>query len=112
VANTLALYDTATITAVKSFIVQAPGACIVKRFTRKYYIKLQRLGLHFQNVSDKENGFIRLKLGYHDTQHNGTQNNDTQHNGTQHNSTRHNGTRHNDIKQNDNKGLISNTHHK
>jgi hypothetical protein len=26
VANTLAYYDTATITAVKSFIVQAPGA--------------------------------------------------------------------------------------
>ena len=26
-ANTLAYYDTATITAIKSFIVQAPGSC-------------------------------------------------------------------------------------
>jgi hypothetical protein len=35
VANTLAYYDTATITAVKSFIVQAPGANPVKIFRRK-----------------------------------------------------------------------------
>jgi hypothetical protein len=30
VANTLAYYVMATITAVKSFIVQAPGACTLK----------------------------------------------------------------------------------
>ncbi len=32
VADTLAYYDTAIITAVKSLIVQAPGACIKKHF--------------------------------------------------------------------------------
>jgi hypothetical protein len=37
VANTLAYYDTATITAVKSFIVQAPGACIIKLITAVIY---------------------------------------------------------------------------
>jgi hypothetical protein len=31
VANTLAYYDTATITAVKSFIVQAPAGVIVQQ---------------------------------------------------------------------------------
>ncbi len=31
-ANTLAYYDTGTITAVKSFIVQAPGANVIKLF--------------------------------------------------------------------------------
>jgi hypothetical protein len=30
VANTLAYYDTATITAVKSFIVQAPGVALAQ----------------------------------------------------------------------------------
>jgi hypothetical protein len=33
VANTLAYYNAATITAVKCFIVQAPGVCIIKLFT-------------------------------------------------------------------------------
>jgi hypothetical protein len=33
VANTLAYYDTAIITVVKSFIVQAPGACTINLFT-------------------------------------------------------------------------------
>jgi hypothetical protein len=48
VANTLAYYDTATITAVKSFIVQAPGgreeaeekqpgACLIKLITAVIY---------------------------------------------------------------------------
>ena len=37
VANTLAYYDTAIITAVKSFIVQAPGACIIKLITDIIY---------------------------------------------------------------------------
>ena len=37
VANTLAYYDTATITAVKSFIVQAPGANVIKLFTAVIY---------------------------------------------------------------------------
>jgi hypothetical protein len=32
VANTLAYYVTATITAVKSFIVQAPGGCMGPRY--------------------------------------------------------------------------------
>jgi hypothetical protein len=33
VANTLAYYDTETITAVKSFIVQAPGVNVIKLFS-------------------------------------------------------------------------------
>jgi hypothetical protein len=33
VANTLAYYDTETITAVKSFIVQAPGVKVIKLFS-------------------------------------------------------------------------------
>jgi hypothetical protein len=37
VANTLAYYDTATITAVKSFIVQAPVACIIELITETVY---------------------------------------------------------------------------
>jgi hypothetical protein len=37
VANTLAYYDTATITAVKSFIVQAPGVNPIKLFTAVIY---------------------------------------------------------------------------
>ncbi len=41
VANTLAYYDTATITAVKSFIVQAPGCFF--RATHKYDARLERL---------------------------------------------------------------------
>ncbi len=36
-ANTLAHYDKTTITAVKSFIVQAPGVYIVKPFTVVFY---------------------------------------------------------------------------
>ncbi len=32
VTNTLAYYNTATITAVRSFIVQAPGACTIKNY--------------------------------------------------------------------------------
>jgi hypothetical protein len=37
VANTLAYYITATITAVKSFIVQTPGACIITNITAVIY---------------------------------------------------------------------------
>jgi hypothetical protein len=37
VANAMAYYDTATITAVKSFIVQAPGVCTIKLFTVVMY---------------------------------------------------------------------------
>jgi hypothetical protein len=33
VTNTIAYYDMAKITAVKSFIVQDPGACTIKLFT-------------------------------------------------------------------------------
>jgi len=39
VANTLAYYYTATITAVKSFIVQAPGANVIKHFTLVIYCR-------------------------------------------------------------------------
>ena len=37
-ANTLAYYDMATITAVKSFIVQAPGANVIKLFTAFLFV--------------------------------------------------------------------------
>jgi hypothetical protein len=37
VANILAYYVTATITAVKRFIVQAPGLCIIKLITVVIY---------------------------------------------------------------------------
>jgi hypothetical protein len=37
VANTLTYYDTATITAVKSFIVQAPGPNVTKPFVSVIY---------------------------------------------------------------------------
>ncbi len=37
VANTLAYYITATITTVKSFIVQDPGANVIKLFTGVIY---------------------------------------------------------------------------
>jgi hypothetical protein len=33
VANTLAYYNVTRITAVKRFVVQAPGACTIKLFT-------------------------------------------------------------------------------
>ncbi len=36
VANTLAYYNTAAITAVKSFIGQAPGINLIKLFCRKF----------------------------------------------------------------------------
>ena len=36
-ANTLAYYDMATINAIKSFIVQAPGANVIKLFTAVIY---------------------------------------------------------------------------
>ncbi len=39
-ANTLAYYDTATITAVKSFIVQAPGPYEIKHLTVETLPKL------------------------------------------------------------------------
>ncbi len=39
-ANTLVYYDTATITAVKSFIVQAPGANVIKLFSDVIYESL------------------------------------------------------------------------
>ncbi len=36
-ANTLAFYDTATITAIKIFKVQAPGVIVIKTFTAVIY---------------------------------------------------------------------------
>jgi hypothetical protein len=44
-ANTLAFYDTATITAVKSFIVQAPGVDLIKKFWCKFIYSFCRLDL-------------------------------------------------------------------
>ncbi len=38
VANTLAYYDAAEITAVKSFVVQAPGANPIKLYTAVIYV--------------------------------------------------------------------------
>jgi len=35
--NTLAFYDMATVIAIKCFIVQAPGACIIKLITAVIY---------------------------------------------------------------------------
>jgi hypothetical protein len=40
VANTLAYYDTETITAVKSFIIQAPRGCNIKLFTAVFFATL------------------------------------------------------------------------
>jgi hypothetical protein len=37
VGNTLAYHNTATITAVKGFMKQAPGACAIKLFTAVIY---------------------------------------------------------------------------
>jgi hypothetical protein len=37
VENTLAFYDTTKVTAVKSFIVQAPGVNVIKLFTAVSY---------------------------------------------------------------------------
>jgi hypothetical protein len=48
VANALAYYDTATITAVKSFPTPTPGANVIKLFTVVSYVfynKLERLSL-------------------------------------------------------------------
>ncbi len=36
--NTLAYYDTATITAVKRFIVQAPGSIMGRRYVCDFYL--------------------------------------------------------------------------
>ncbi len=57
-ANTVAYYDTATITAVKSFIVQAPGAnpfkTIQSKFTLTLYCKLDRfITVHLNGQADK-----------------------------------------------------------
>jgi hypothetical protein len=41
VANTLAYYDTAIITAVKSFIVQAPGVNVTKKYFCQKLSKLK-----------------------------------------------------------------------
>jgi hypothetical protein len=49
VANTLAYYDTATITAVIGFIAQAPGACVIKLANIKLFWK----GLAFKNKTSK-----------------------------------------------------------
>jgi hypothetical protein len=47
VANTLAYYDTATITVVKSFIVQAPGVDLTKT---SFYLSLLKVFFVFINI--------------------------------------------------------------
>jgi hypothetical protein len=49
VANTLAYYDTATITAVKSFIVQAPGDAKIKSIKQNLFDQMDNIKLikHF-----------------------------------------------------------------
>jgi hypothetical protein len=49
VANTLAYYDTATITAVKNFIVQGPGVNLIKLFWSKFNYTFCKLD-HCHNV--------------------------------------------------------------
>ncbi len=51
VANSLAYYDTATMSAVKSFIVQTPGACVIKLIMAAIYSfrnKLECLSLNIR----------------------------------------------------------------
>ncbi len=50
VANILAYYDTATITAVISFIVQAPAACVIKlaNIRRFWKFKNKTRGVYYK----------------------------------------------------------------
>ncbi len=50
-ANTLAYYDTATITAIKCFIVQSPGVYLIKLFSTKFAHTFCELD-HFINLSN------------------------------------------------------------
>ncbi len=61
VANTLAYYDTATITAVKSFIVQAPGDNAIK-LLRSFLILSRNKFLSFSNFYPE---LIFYKRGLH-----------------------------------------------
>ncbi len=72
-ANTLAYYDTATITAVKSFIVQAPGVNAITSKKSLYqqklrlFIKKLFLSLFFErkkNKSRKSKQMIILSNGF------------------------------------------------
>ncbi len=62
VANTLAYYITATIMAVKSFIVQAPGVDLTKLFRHKFPNTFCKLD-HFKNIS-KFVAFLQKDLAY------------------------------------------------
>ncbi len=64
-ANTLAYYDTATITAVKSFIVQAPGVNFIKLFCRNLHRKQCNPNQNLRQYADSggnyaENSFMKL----------------------------------------------------
>ncbi len=78
--NTLAYYDTATITAVKCFIVQSPGIYLIKLFSTKFthtfceldhlinlsnicYIAMQWSNLQKECVNLCQKGFKRSKPG-------------------------------------------------
>jgi hypothetical protein len=54
VANTLAYYDTATITAVISFIIQAPAACVIKLANIRLFWKFKNKtrGLYYKTFYD------------------------------------------------------------
>ncbi len=55
-ANTLAYYDTVTITAVKSFIVQAPGGSIGTRYVCNFYLtKNHKIAKNSATNEDREN---------------------------------------------------------
>ncbi len=55
VANTLAYYVTATITAVKSFIVQAPGGCMGPRYVLLFiFIENQEIARNSTTTEARE----------------------------------------------------------
>ncbi len=60
-ASTLAYYDTATITAVKSFIVQAPGPRLQKNLTINYLGTLSRKA-SLRKISFATNAFFEDKF--------------------------------------------------
>ncbi len=64
VANTLAYYVTATITAVKSFIVQTTGRTGKYRIILKKLAKEKHSSLSALYVGDKQKVSIRLTLAY------------------------------------------------
>jgi hypothetical protein len=56
VANTLAFYDTATVTALKSFIVQAPGVTFAKLLKKFLQSLFEQEGLNKGRIFCGERG--------------------------------------------------------